>query len=1187
MTERLRHTENYQKLLAALQKGESLPWLSGMSTAAAAYLLAHLVEDFREKSFLIVLPTQQESESLSGDIQTYRAQCHGGALSTSQAAEHLLFPARNAGRSRLTALSKNTIAARIHCFQRLLQAQQRSVIVTTSRALQDALPARDIFATAFHVLKQGDEVEPDAVEALLCRGGYQRVALVEVKGEFARRGDILDVYPLTADTPARLEFFGDELDAIRAFDATTQRSTEPLDAAALSPMRELLATEVSLDFWQAQTEELLQTNATPQLVQTVRQMTQRLTASLSDEPASLGDELTAYLPLLCPETANLIDYLPDDLCVVRVEPQWQKREAAQRFEEMQTLYQQTNRIDSSASMPQEVPKQQVSELVLPPDKLFVPFAAVEERLAAYPVLCASVASPRGNLAPEVLQFGMKPLALPRGNYQTVLTHLHNWVREGYDVVMFCESPQQAKRVSEMLAERDIVLKRINVGAISHGFLDASQHLVVISEEELFGSRRHHRPHRPKSVQDGTPILSLMDLKVGDYVVHVSHGIAIYDGIRRLALDGGSQDSTLQQDFLVLKYSSGDILYVPTDQVDMVQKYIGSHEDSRKPRVDKLGGADWHRRKARAKASIEQMADELLKLYAVRQARQGYAFPEEVPWQAEFETLFPYQETEDQIRAIEDVTADMETERPMDRLICGDVGYGKTEVALRAAFKAVMAEKQVAVLVPTTILALQHYDTFEKRFKPFPVQVEILSRFRTPKEIKQVKAGLGDGTVDIVIGTHSLLSKTVAFANLGLLVVDEEHRFGVKHKERIKQLKETVDVLTLTATPIPRTLHMSLVGIRDFSLINTPPANRMPIQTHVMPYTPEVIREAILAELARDGQVFFVHNRVQSIQTVAQTLQQLVPEARVAVAHGQMPERELESVMLEFVRHKHDVLVCTMIIESGLDIPNVNTILIDRADALGLAQLYQLRGRVGRADVQAYGYLFYPQNQVITEGAQKRLRVIEEFTELGSGFKIALRDLEIRGAGTLLGAEQHGHIVTVGYELYCKLLEEAVQKLKGEEVEEQVETRIRLPVEAYLPDDYVPDSRQKVALYKKIAALKSDEALQELRAELMDRYGAIPKPAAMLLAIASLKPLCQRLSITAIVGGPQKGGMSTVKITFDERAPKIDIHRLMAVIQKDPSLRLLPPAHLVVRLRESPGETMLYVLAQKLKMLLPA
>lgn len=1122
MIAHLRENQNYQKLIAALENGGDMPWLRGLSNAATAYLLATLIDDSPEKSFLIVLPSQKEAELMMDDICAFRAHRVDGPVSREQR-ELALFPGWTSTLLGGITPSKNTTAARMQCFHRLLQVPERSIVITTSRALQDRLPPRDDFATAFQVLRVGDEVEPDDVEALLLQGGYQRVALVEVKGEFARRGDILDVYPLTADTPTRLEFFGDELDELRAFDATSQRSTEPLDSIALAPMRELLT-----DDWEAQ-------------------------------------------------TAHLIDYLPDETCIVRLEPQWQKRDAAQLFEEMQEL----------AKQPLES-----SQLTLPPDKAFVPFEEVEARFAAYPVLCSSLTSPRGIVPePEFIQFDMKPLVLPRGNYQTVFTHIQTWMRRGIQVHVFCDSPQQAKRVSEILDERGLVPRSVNVGAISEGFFDESLNLAVISEDELFGNRRPRRHHRPKSEQDGTPILSLMDLKVGDYVVHVSHGIAIYGGIRRLTLESSSQDSQLQQDFLILQYSSDDILYVPTDQVDLVQKYIGSHEETHKPRVDKLGGTAWHRRKARAKASIEQMADELLQLYAVRQARKGFNFPTEVPWQAEFETLFPYQETEDQLRAIEDVAADMETERPMDRLICGDVGYGKTEVALRACFKAVMAEKQVAVLVPTTILALQHYDTFEKRFKQFPVQVEILSRFRTPKEIKQVKAGLAGGTVDIVIGTHSLLAKTVKFNDLGLLIVDEEHRFGVRHKEKIKQFKETVDVLTLTATPIPRTMHMSLVGIRDFSVINTPPANRLPIQTYVMPFNPDVIREAVNAELARSGQVFFVHNRVQSIQNMAETLRQLVPEARIAVAHGQMPERELENVMLEFVRHKHDVLVCTMIIESGLDIPNVNTILIDRADALGLAQLYQLRGRVGRADVQAYGYLFYPQNQVITEGAQKRLRVIEEFTDLGSGFKIALRDLEIRGTGNILGAEQHGHIVTIGYELYCKMLEDAVLALKGEEVEESVETRISLPIEAYLPDDYVPDSRQKVSVYKKIAAVQSAEALKELREELNDRYGAIPKPAEMLLAIASLKQLCRRLSITAVVGGK-----SQVKITFDEQKPKISVQRLMEVVQRDASLRLLPPAQLAIRIRgeeggsraapKTRGEKILSVLAQKLKMLLP-
>ncbi len=1139
MIAHLRETQNYQKLIAALENGGlkndgpknsgRLPWLRGVPNAATAYLLAMLINELPEKSFLIVLPSQKEAELMREDIRAFLAHSdNGSGCRTRAVAEEglSLFPAWTSTLLRGITPSKNTIAARMQCFHRLLQVPERSIVITTSSALQDRLPRCADFAMAFRVLQTGDEVEPDDVEALLLRGGYQRVALVEVKGEFARRGDILDVYPLTADTPMRLEFFGDELDSIRAFDATSQRSTEPLDSVALSPMQELLT-----DDWAAQ-------------------------------------------------TSHLIDYLREETCVVRIEPQWQKRDAAQLFEEMQELSKQ---------------ELESSQLMLPPDKAFVPFEEVEARLAAYPVICASLASPRGIVPePDFLRFDMKPLVLPRGNYQTVFNHIQTWIRQGVQVHVFCESPQQAKRVSEILAERALIPRRINVGAISGGFLDESLNLAVISEHELFGNR-YHRPHRPRPSQDGTPILSLMDLKVGDYVVHVSHGIAIYDGIRRLTLDSGSQEGPesrpLQQDFLVLKYSSDDILYVPTDQVALVQKYIGSQEESHKPRVDKLGGTAWHRRKARAQAAIEQMADELLKLYAVRQARKGFNFPAEVPWQAEFEALFPYQETADQVRAIEDVEADMEAGRPMDRLVCGDVGYGKTEVALRAAFKAVMAEKQVAVLVPTTILALQHYDTFEKRFSPFPVQVEILSRFRTRDEIKKVKAGLADGTVDIVIGTHSLLAQSVEFGNLGLLIVDEEHRFGVRHKEKIKQFKDTVDVLTLTATPIPRTLHMSLMGIRDFSVINTPPANRLPIQTYVMPFNPDVIREAVNAELERGGQVFFVHNRVQSIQTVAETLRGLVPEARIAVAHGQMPERELENVMLEFVRHKHDVLVCTMIIESGLDIPNVNTILIDRADALGLAQLYQLRGRVGRADAQAYGYLFYPQTQVITEGAQKRLRVIEEFTDLGSGFKIALRDLEIRGTGNILGAEQHGHIVTIGYELYCKMLEEAVLALQGEAVEEHVETRISLPIEAYLPDDYVPDSRQKVSIYKKIAAVQSDGALKELREELNDRYGAVPKPAEMLLAIASLKRLCQRLSITAIVGGN-----SRVKVTFDERNPKINVQRLMEVVQGDANLRLIPPSQLAIRIRgvgggshagpKTRGEKILSVLAQKLKMLLP-
>ena len=1164
MIDLLRKTENYQTLVARLKDGKKLPWLRGLVNASTAYLLATLIDDFPERSFLIVLPSQREAEQILEEICTYRAY---PALENTPIPDDYpelnLFPGWHRKFFEGVAPSKNIVTDRMRCLDRLLH-QKRSVIATTSQAMLYKMPSRARLAAASRVLNLGDEIDPDDIAAMLMRGGYQNVELVEVKGEFARRGDILDVYPLTADTPIRMEFFGDELDAIRAFDPVSQRSTESLESVTLTPLREIFSVEMSIDYWQAQTDALIQEGATPQLRNAIWEMTQHLTENASSHhglaDCAVDNEIDAFLPMLTPDTELLTDYLSDDTIVCLIEPQWQKRETAHMHEQMQELYQQ--KLDDS-------------HFVVPPDKLLVPYETLTAEIEKYPVISSSLASPReisdNKLIP--LLFEMKPLALPSGNYQMVINQMKTWAQQGHQVHLFCETPQQSKRVSEILAERELLPPDIDisVGAISQGFLNETLNLVVISEDELFGTRQR-RPIRRRSSTDGTPILSLIDLKPGDYVVHVSHGIAMYDGIRRLDIDGKSQD------FLILKYSADDILYVPTYQVDLVQKYIGSKDETYKPRLDRLGGTAWHRRKGRVKESIQHMADELLKLYALRQARKGFSFPVEIPWQTEFEALFPYQETNDQLQAIEDVKTDMESEQPMDRLVCGDVGYGKTEVALRAAFKAVMSEKQVAILVPTTILALQHYDTFEQRFQSFPVHVEMLNRFRTPKEIKQIKEGLAKGTVDIVIGTHSLLSKTVEFDNLGILIVDEEHRFGVKHKEKIKQFKETIDVLTLTATPIPRTLHMSLVGIRDFSVINTPPADRLPIQTQVMPYDSEVIRDAITAELSRDGQVFFVHNRVQDIQSIALTVQELVPEARVAVAHGQMPERELESVMLEFVRHKHDILVCTMIIESGLDIPNVNTILINRADALGLAQLYQLRGRVGRATAQAYGYLFYPQHHAITEGAQKRLRVIEEFTDLGSGFKIALRDLEIRGTGNILGAEQHGHIVTVGYELYCKLLEEAVMTLKGEKVEETVETRISLPIEAYLPDDYVPDSRQKVSIYKKVAGLREDEALKELREELQDRYGPIPEPVEMLLEIANLKQLSNQLGITAIVAGKEQ-----IKVTFDEQNPRINVKKFVEIVHKNKNLQLQPPAQLKIRMPGMTGANMLTELQQTLQL----
>ena len=1189
----LRKTKNYQKLIECLKNGENPPWIRGLRNASTSYFLATLIEDFSDKSFLIVFPSHREAEQVLEEVRSFQNPNseHGNAMSSALQTDLHLFPAWQNTLFEGVSPSKNISVDRMRCLHSLItkkssphefdssQTTPQSVVFTTVRALSYNLPPRDTFTSACRTLKVGDEIEFHELITFLIRSGYRQVELVEVKGEFAHRGDILDIYLLTADAPTRLDFFGDELDDIRLFDPTSQVSIEQDTSVVITPMSEACLADISISHWKSQTERLMKETAnTTEFINTIREMTQLLEDCLGraqskkwdviEDPTVEIEGIEAFLPMLFPQTEMWTDYLTDETIVVMVEPRWQAREAEQMREQLQEIYDR---------------KLAEGKLMPTLDSLLVPTNKLQSELGNYPNIPISLASDHDNqeISAKVnestdileLHFGMKPLGLGSGNYQMVIDHIKRWTTKGYLVNVFCETPQQAKRVLEMLIERDLPPEHtsVSVGFISEGFLSESLKLVAISESEIFGSQQR-RVVSPKRHKNGAPILSLVDMKVGDYVVHISHGIAIYEGIRRIDIDGQSQD------FLILRYKEDDRLYVPTYQVDLVQKYIGNKDEAYQPSIDYLGGKSWQNKKQRAKAAVEEMAEELLKLYAARQASKGYGFPTEVSWEGEFEALFPFQETDDQLQAIEDVKADMETEKPMDRLVCGDVGYGKTEVALRAAFKAVMAEKQVALLAPTTILTLQHYDTFEKRFKPFPIHVEMLNRFRSRKEIQSVKERLEDGIVDIVIGTHSLLSDSVIFDNLGLLIVDEEHRFGVKHKEKIKQFKETVDVLTLTATPIPRTLHMSLIGIRDFSIINTPPANRLPIQTHVMPYNTKVIRDAIMNELARNGQVFFVHNRVQNIAIIAKTIQELVPHARVAIAHGQMPERELESVMLEFVRHKHDILVCTMIIESGLDIPNVNTIMINRADAFGLAQLYQLRGRVGRADAQAYGYLFYPQDKPITERAQKRLRVIEEFTDLGSGFKIALRDLEIRGAGNILGAQQHGHITNVGYELYCKLLDEAVRTLKGEKIEEEIETSINLPIDAFLPDDYIPDSRQKIAIYKKISTLKTDTDKHELTNELKDRYGDIPEPVEMLLEICGIKQLCQKLGITGIVAGGNR-----IKVTFDEHNPKIDVVQFIDAIQDNPLLQLRPPAQLIISIEKLTGKKLLTELQQILTM----
>jgi len=712
--------------------------------------------------------------------------------------------------------------------------------------------------------------------------------------------------------------------------------------------------------------------------------------------------------------------------------------------------------------------------------------------------------------------GTRSVGGVRGQFKALAAEIHTWRDEGFAVRLVVDDERQADRLRQMLSEHELQSwpgaglwspegLGVLVGECGAGFQLPALGLVVLSEQEIFGAQRR-RLRRP-SFQRGAAIAAFTDLAPNDLVVHEMHGIARYHGLRTLKTDGRDAD------FLLLEYAEGGRLYLPVERLDLISKYMGAPEGS--ARLDRLGGASWQKVKESVRAALREMAEELLKLYAARSVVERAAFTSDSAWQGEFEAAFRFEETRDQMRAIEDVKADMSGPRPMDRLVAGDVGYGKTEVALRAAFKAVADGRQVAVLVPTTVLAQQHFHTFSDRFSPFPARVELLSRFRSPKEQKAVVEGLARGTVDVVIGTHRLLSKDVAFKNLGLLVVDEEHRFGVTHKERIKRLRTAVEVLTLTATPIPRTLYMSLSGVRDLSVIETPPLDRLPVETIVTAFSRGVVKEAIERELARGGQVFFVHNRIQSLASMTAFIRGLFPEARIAMAHGQMGERELEAVMVKFVDGQIDVLVSTAIVESGLDIPASNTIIINRADRFGLAQLYQLRGRVGRERQQAYAYLLIPADGRLDETAQRRLRVIEEMTELGAGFRLAMRDLEIRGSGNLLGAAQHGHIAAVGFDLYTKLLGEAVNELKGEPAAARVDPVISADAEALLPETYVPEVNQRLALYKRLAEVEGADEVEPMRAELTDRFGAPPPPVEALLDIVSLRVLARDLGVERV------------------------------------------------------------------------
>ena len=925
------------------------------------------------------------------------------------------------------------------------------------------------------VVRKGSEIDLDALATTLVEFGFRREYQVEHRGEFSVRGSIVDVFPATADRPLRIDLWGDEVDRLSEFSVTDQRSTTDVDEVEILPCRELLPT----DDVRARAEKLVA------LEPWGREHWERIAEG------QLFDGMESWLPWLAPDDELLGDLLPDDCQLLLVEPRRLRDRAAEFLAEEADLANSLARTWGAVEGDEE---HDWPSLHLPLDRVL-------ERVDA--PTWQVTATPEG---PDVATVQAFAFQVALGDEERRRRQLRELQSDGYRIVVAADGDGSAARLRELLdetgVEGEIVVEPIERGCVLPGVK-----LALLAESDLTGRRRSHRRARPRR-RDAQNFFD--DLKAGDHVVHHQHGVAKYGGMVKRAIGG------VERDYLLLEYKGGDKLYVPSDQIDAVRHYTGGET----PSLTRLGGDSWTKTKAKVRSAVTEIAQELVVLYQKRLAAGGHAYSDDTPWQAEFEAAFPFEPTPDQLRAVEDIKGDMEREVAMDRLVVGDVGFGKTEVALRAIFKAVQDGKQAAVLVPTTLLAQQHFQSFTDRFAAYPIRVEMLSRFLTNAQAKEVIEGVKTGSVDVIVGTHRLLNKDISFHELGLLVVDEEQRFGVKHKERIKEFKADVDVLTLTATPIPRTLEMSLTGIRDMSLLDTPPADRQPILTYVGEYDERAAAEAIRRELLREGQVFFVHNRVRDIEQVAAQLNELVPEARIAVAHGQMDEGTLEQVVIDFWEGRFDVLVCTTIIESGIDMPTVNTLVVDRADLLGLGQLHQLRGRVGRAGSRAYAYLFHPKDMVLSEDAYERLRTIGESTELGSGFKIAMRDLEIRGAGNLLGTGQSGHVAAVGYDLYCQMVTEAVAELKGEPIREPAEIKIDTPTDAHLSADYVQKEELRLEAYRRLAAVTSDAEVDDIAREWEDRYGAIPDSAKALLEVARLRAECARLGITevAVVAG---------------------------------------------------------------------
>lgn len=1068
----------------------------GISESGKSYIINGIFEE-NDNSMVVVTHSDVDAKNLYEDLSFYTTDV-------------FYFPVREVVFYNVDAISGDLRWARLKVIKEILQNERKKIIVTSIDALTSLYTPKEYYLRYSMIIKTGDDIDLKEISKSLLQCGYERVEVVEGKGEFSFRGGILDVFPPTSAYPYRVELFGDEVDSIRTFNTESQRSIEKVEEFSIFPSKEVIVDD--------ECRSRAVQNINEELKKVIANVSKENKESVEKIKGIVGkniellnntyyfETIDSYLPFFYEKLDSFFDYLQGYTFVVD--------DFKRSSGKMESIYYEFN--ENYMSFLQR------GDILPSQNSLLLNKGELESKLENSSLITLSSFLNKSDGLFNTVDIGFEEVTLNKYNGQLnmLIEDIQERKEKKYKTVILAGTRPRGERLVKTLMEKGIFstykdsIDKIEAGEVVitfgnllRGFDYPELELSIISDKDIFGETRRKRSGKAVRKKGVAKITSFAELKPGDYVVHANHGIGVYKGIKQMAAGGTTRD------YLDIVYDKGDKLYVPVDQLDLVQKYIGSEGNS--PKINKLGGAEWQKAKAKARKSINEIAQDLVKLYAARATLKGHSFGKDTEWQRQFEDEFPYEETPDQLASLEEIKRDMESDKPMDRLLCGDVGYGKTEVAIRAAFKAVMDGKQVAFLVPTTILADQHYNNFIKRFSDFPIKIDMISRFRTPKQQKATLQALKEGNVDILIGTHRLVSKDIVFKDLGLLIVDEEQRFGVAQKEKIKGMKKNVDVLTLSATPIPRTLHMSLTGVRDISVIETPPEDRYPIQTYVVEQNDQLIRNAILREIGRGGQVYFVYNRVESIDSMANYIRDLVPECKVGIMHGQMTEKELETEMIAFMNKEYDVLVCTTIIETGIDISNVNTMIVHNADKMGLSQLYQLRGRVGRANRIAYAYFIYTKDKILTEVAEKRLKALKDFTELGSGFKIAMRDLEIRGAGNMMGSSQHGHMASIGYDLYCRMLEDTIKLIKGEIENEPIETSVDIKVDAFIPSSYITDEIQKIEVYKKIAAIENINDFMEIKSELEDRYSSIPDSVYNLMDIAYIKSICKGLYIEDI------------------------------------------------------------------------